>query len=122
VNGLSISLGRCREPVADHGLAGSTGAGDISGDGKADLIFQSTSNDVAAWVLDGLTVSSAAVIGNSGAGWVLGDIGDFNADGFSDVAFQNSGSSDIAIWELNNTTIIAAGVVGATGAGWELIA
>jgi hypothetical protein len=39
------------------------GAGDVNGDGKADIIWQDTSGTVAIWLMNGATVSSVGIPG-----------------------------------------------------------
>jgi phospholipase C len=80
------------------------GVGDFNGDGKADILWQNTSNgNLAIYLMNGTTVTSSATFANPGAYSVVG-IGDFNGDGKSDILLRD-GSGDIAIWEMNGTTI-----------------
>jgi hypothetical protein len=80
------------------------GVGDFNGDGKADILWQNTtSGNLAIYLMNGTTITSSATFANLGAYSVVG-IGDFNGDGMSDILLRDS-SGDIAIWEMNGTTI-----------------
>lgn len=46
------------------------GAGDLDGDGKADIVFQnSDSGEVFAWLQNGLSTMAGGSIGTSGTAW-----------------------------------------------------
>ena len=45
--------------------------------------------------------------------------GDFNADGLSDILFQNS-SGQVVIWEMSGATVIARGSAGNPGPSWHV--
>ena len=84
------------------------GAGDVTGDGLADLVFQSTSSGVTIYA-DMAEVNAAAATSNYGAfpaslhvlasnlgtGYTVVGIGDVNGDGIADVVFH--GTADGAI-------------------------
>jgi hypothetical protein len=59
-------------------------------------------------------VSGAPVIGGSSPGragspWTVAEIGDFNGDGFSDVAWYNASSGQLVLWLINGTSLIGGG-------------
>ena len=84
------------------------GAGDVTGDGLADLVFQSTSTGVTIYA-DMAEVNAAVAASNYGAlpatlhvlssnlgtGYTVAGIGDVNGDGIADVVFH--GTADGAI-------------------------
>jgi hypothetical protein len=87
------------------------GVGDFNGDGKADILWQNTSNgNLAIYLMNGITITSSATFANLGAYSVVG-IGDFNGDGKSDILLRD-GSGNVAIWEMNGTTILNANSAG----------
>jgi hypothetical protein len=87
------------------------GVGDFNGDGKADILWQNNNNgNLAIYLMNGTTISSAATFANVGSYSVAG-IGDFNGDGMSDILLRD-GSGDIAIWEMNGTTITNVNTAG----------
>jgi hypothetical protein len=87
------------------------GVGDFNGDGKADILWQNTSNgNLAIYLMNGTTITSSATFANLGAYSVVG-IGDFNGDGMSDILLRD-GAGDIAIWEMNGNTITNVNTAG----------
>ena len=87
------------------------GVGDFNGDGKADILWQNTSNgNLAIYLMNGTTITGSATFANLGAYSVVG-IGDFNGDGKSDILLRD-GSGDIAIWEMNGATILNPSTAG----------
>ncbi|HUD89296.1 MAG TPA: VCBS repeat-containing protein [Xanthobacteraceae bacterium] len=87
------------------------GVGDFNGDGKADILWQNTSNgNLAIYLMNGTTITSSATFANVGSYSVVGT-GDFNGDGKSDILLRD-GSGDIAIWEMNGTTILNPNTAG----------
>jgi hypothetical protein len=97
------------------------GVGDFNGDGKADILWQNTSNgNLAIYLMNGTAITSSTTFANLGAYSVVGT-GDFNGDGKSDILLRDT-SGDIAIWEMNGTTILnpnSAGV-GNLSAAWSV--
>jgi len=58
-------------------------------------------------------------LGGHPAGWSPGGIGDFTADGTSDLAWYNAASGDIDIWKLANGKWSASSDVGMHPAGYQ---
>jgi glucose/arabinose dehydrogenase len=86
-------------------------------------VFRNTSTgDVAAWLMNGLTLLQGAYI-YSGLplAWRIDGIGDLNGDHKSDLIFRNANTGDVAVWLMNGTTI-AQGVVVHSGLpmAWRL--
>jgi autotransporter-associated beta strand protein/autotransporter passenger strand-loop-strand repeat protein len=92
------------------------GTGDFNGDGRADILFQS-SGTYAAWEMNGAAVAQVATFGSPGVGWNFVGIGDFNGDGSADILFQDAG--DYAIWETDGIAVTGGGNIGSPGAGWS---
>jgi len=45
--------------------------GDYSGNGKADILWEDTSGNVAGWFMNGATVSAVVSFGNIGTTWTV---------------------------------------------------
>ncbi len=77
-------------------------AGDLNGDGKADLIWQHPTNlDVWAWIMNGTTPTGYAQVAIPN-GYDVAGVGDYNADGKLDLLWQHPVNGDVWLWYLNN--------------------
>ncbi|MGI0492532.1 FG-GAP repeat domain-containing protein, partial [Alkalinema pantanalense CENA528] len=81
------------------------GAGDFTGDGKADLLWRNSQGQIAVWAMDGWKVQSSpiwqGVVVDSG--WQLVGIDDFSGDGKTDALWQHQSTGDLVIWQMNGT-------------------
>jgi Ca2+-binding RTX toxin-like protein len=83
------------------------GTSDVSGDSKADYVWNNAGK-IAVWTIDSGVLTAAAVLnGPIGSDWTAKTTGDFNHDGLSDVLWTNNGH--VAVWELNGSNIINSG-------------
>jgi uncharacterized repeat protein (TIGR01451 family) len=113
-------------PFASGALAGWTvkGSGDFNGDGNADLVWQSTSGQVAMWLMDASfepTFVGAVGPFNPGADWQIKGVGDLNGDGMDDLIFQHTGGQ-VAAWMMDGTDTTFVGAIGPfnPGADWQV--
>ncbi len=75
-------------------------AGDIDGDGVADILFQDGSHNMAGWLMNAdNTKRSASYWSNTGT-WDLKACADFEGTGRAQVLFQQPDGS-LALWRLN---------------------
>ena len=81
---------------------------DFNGDGKSDILWQSSDGTPAIWLMDGMNAVTAGAAGsfNPGPSWHVKDSGDFNGDGKSDILWQNDDGTP-AIWLMNGTTVLS---------------
>ncbi len=88
------------------------GVSDFNGDGKDDLLWQTKSTGQPyIWLLDGITPWSTLQSGgkegpllSSLSGYKLIGIGDFDADGNSDLVWGHISSDEIYVWLLDGIT------------------
>jgi hypothetical protein len=81
---------------------------DLSGEGRSDMVLQnSSSNTIAAWLMNGSTITSAANVATPTADWKVVATGDLEGDGKADLILQNSTSGVIAEWRMNGTSMIS---------------
>jgi hypothetical protein len=107
------------------------GTGDFNDDHHSDILFQNTSTgQVSIWEMSGNHLTGGGAITtvggttslNPGLSWKAIGTGDFNADGHSDILFQNTSTGQISIWEMNGTNLIGGGLVSADpGPSWHAI-
>jgi hypothetical protein len=95
---------------------------DFNGDGKSDFLWQNDDGQAAIWLLNGVSVATAAITGpNPGPAWHVVASGDFNDDGHSDILWQND-DGQAAVWTINGTAPVVEATVGPNpGPGWHVI-
>jgi hypothetical protein len=79
------------------------GTGDFNGDGKADILWQDTSGNVAIWEMNGTTVlnQNSSFVANVPSNWSIVGTGDFNGDGKADILWRKS-NGDVGEWLSNS--------------------
>jgi hypothetical protein len=70
--------------------------------------------------MNGLTPIATGNVANPGTAWHAVATGDFNADGDSDILFQNTDGT-VAIWEMSGIGISAAAQLGNPGSQWHVV-
>jgi glucose/arabinose dehydrogenase len=92
---------------------------DLNGDGKSDLLVQSSAGTTSAWLMNGSTITSTASLLSNDPGWSISHIADFNGDGKADLLWRNSNGA-ATIWLMNGGTVTGAiGILGAD-ANWRV--
>jgi hypothetical protein len=85
------------------------GVADVNGDGKADLIWQHDAGWLAAWLMNGFSVTAGTLLSVprlTDPNWVIAGAGDVNGDGKADVVWQNKADGGLGVWYLNGATVI----------------
>ena len=85
------------------------GAGDTTGDGTADIIWQHrTQGWLSWWSVQGTQVTSTVFLSYpqmSDPTWHIRGVGDVSGDGRADLLWQNDVSGALAAWELNGSVV-----------------
>ena len=90
---------------------------DFDGNGKSDIAWADTSNDIAMWLMNGAAISSSPGIGNVGGGWQMVGQHDFNGDGRADLLWRNS-AGDLVMWFMNGGQIVQNPGLGNVPLNW----
>lgn len=84
------------------------GAGDLDGDGFADLVWQRSDGWLAVWFMRGATVVTTRYLDIpqvSDPHWQIAAVADLNGDGRADLIWRESTSGWLAAWYLRGTAI-----------------
>jgi VCBS repeat protein/FG-GAP repeat protein len=97
---------------------------DFNGDGASDILWHNDNGQAAIWEMSGTSQipgGSQVLAANPGPSWTEAGSGDFNADGHSDILWQNA-NGQVAIWDMNGSNIIGGGTLGLNaGPGWKAV-
>ena len=101
-----------------------TASNDFNGDALADILWQNSSTgDVAVWLMNGATrTSSAVVVSGVDPNWKGVGVGDFDGDGKADILWQNSSTGGVVVWLMNGASRTSSAFV-ATGVdpNWKIV-
>jgi hypothetical protein len=86
------------------------GGRDFNQDGSPDLVWQHDSNgQIAIWFMDGPTMRAGVPLGPGQVedlGWKIVGSGDFNRDGWQDLAWQHQGDGRISVWKMRGSALV----------------
>ena len=127
MNGTTLTEAKLLSPSQVTDLSWQIiGAGDVSGDGRPDLIWQNTSSRVlTSWIMNGTTMTTGGpftVAGPSDTNWQARGATDINGDGKVDLLWQHVTQGYVAAWVLDGRTFIEARLLnpGQVSTSWLL--
>jgi hypothetical protein len=95
---------------------------DLTGDGKSDIVLQNTNTAaIAAWLMDGTTITVGRVIANPLPDWHVMTTGDLDGDGKADIVLKNSTTRAIAEWKMDGTTLVAGATIATPPIDWTVV-
>jgi hypothetical protein len=100
------------------------GVGDLTGDGKVDIVWRNTATGQnALWEMDGVAYVTLRWLGAvSDLNWALVGVGDMTGDGKPDIVWRNTATGQNAVWEMNGTTQTALRWLrSVSDTNWELV-
>jgi hypothetical protein len=73
--------------------------------------------------MDGAAIAGGAVLMRvADVNWVVGGVGDYNANGKPDIVWRNQASGDNVIWFMDNATISGGAVLpSVSDADWRIV-
>ena len=90
-------------------------AGDLNGDGTADIFWRYTDGTVLAWLMDpGLAVSSIASFTGAGNQYTVKRHEDLNGDGKQDMLWQHTDGA-VQAWIMNGLGITSIATLARAG-------
>lgn len=104
-----------------------SGAADINGDGRADLIWQhQATGQLGAWLMNGATVGAQSLLSTyvTDLAWKVRGVGDVNGDGYADLIWQNITTGGLGVWYLQNFAVThqyGLSIWGVTDTSWHVI-
>ena len=97
------------------------GVADFNGDGKADILWQSTSTgERGVYLMNGTAVTSWVSLGIVPTTWQIAGTGDFNGDGQTDILWQNTTTGERGIYLMNGTTVTSWVSLGIVPTAWSM--
>lgn len=96
------------------------GAIDVSGDGKADVLWlKPSTNQFAYWIMNGTSAVSYSPVTTVPAGYRMVAAGDFNGDSFGDLLWSNNSTLSMRVAGANGSA--SWQVIGSHPSGWSSI-
>jgi hypothetical protein len=94
---------------------------DFTAEGRSDIVLQNSStNAIAAWNMNGSTLTAGAVVGTPVAGWQVVATGDLEGDGNADIILQNTSTGAIAEWKMNGLSMVSGTVITTVPTDWRI--
>jgi hypothetical protein len=103
------------------------GVGDLNGDGRADLVWQSDSGSLAVWYMNGFQVIGNAWLSisqMSDPNWKIVAAGDLDGDGHADIIWQDKVNGWHGVWLMNGSQVLSGRNLSTpkmTDPGWTIV-
>jgi ELWxxDGT repeat protein len=117
-SGFTTADGVAAHPDSSWNVVGTS---DFNGDGNADMLWRNTDGTLVDWTMHDNVINSTGVLNLDGnavkpdASWNVAGVGDFNANGSSDILWRSTNGS-LAEWDMNGSTILSSNSVTFNGA------
>ena len=90
-------------------------AGDLDGDGRADLVWRNaTTGEVALWLMNGASFAAGAIV-LANAAWLPTHLADLNGDGRADILWRNTATGATNAWLMNGLALGVGGSITVAG-------
>jgi len=103
------------------------GVGDLNGDHRADLVWQSDSGQLAVWYMSGFQVIGNAWLSinqMSDPNWKIVAAGDLDGDGHADLIWQDKVNGWLGVWLMNGSQVLSGRNLSTpkmTDPGWTIV-
>jgi hypothetical protein len=95
---------------------------DFNGDGKSDLVLQSSvSRTIIAWLMNGTHPAVSAQVDIPPSGWAAVTTGDIDGDGLADLIIRHGPSGTIDAYLMNGASVKSFVGIGTSGSSSEFI-
>ena len=97
------------------------GSGDLTGDGKADVLWRHKTGALRLWEMDGAVATTSGAITNAGAAqsmplnWNVEGIGDYDGDGKADLVWRDANTGAMRLWAMDGSAIKSLSVITSNG-------
>jgi hypothetical protein len=101
------------------------GTADLNADGHTDIVWQHENGMLSAWLMNGTTLRSAALLTPSQVtpDWKIRAIADLNQDGRPDLVWRRD-DGFLSVWYMNGTTMVSALLLDPSqvaGGSWQIV-
>jgi hypothetical protein len=94
---------------------------DLSGDGKAGLVWENVANGSRViWAMNNGVFAGSINLGVVDPSWHIAAVGDFLGNGQSDLVWENTNGRHV-IWILNNGALLYGISLPTLGGGWHVV-
>jgi hypothetical protein len=96
--------------------------GDLNGNAVTDLLWRnSTTGQVATWLMNNGNVGATNVLGSVSSAWQLVGSGDINGDLTADLVWRNSSTGAVESWLINGGHTVGGSGVGSASSAWQVV-